>query len=259
VDHHTIIYTGSQPQWLPGEYELGLTKTPIKVEPVNPRHKLDIASRLNYAKPYTVEYNVKVVGYLGSSSSCWCSLVPHQEQQYSDSWPIQTRTNVGFFQWFIGQVIPESYSQIAIDYNNIHPPLTSSITNPLPTPQDTYSHATGGSNTSYGSSHNPRYPLTYSPNRISYPAIGRIHGDRENSRSDPSPDVPQIAPAEYTSNFNLESRPMHDDTLDKLPINASSPGDAFDESVTVPSDKTRGSSHQKSLEDPYNSESEYEQ
>lgn len=33
----------------------------IKVSPDNPRHKLDDASRLNYAKTYTVEYNVKVV------------------------------------------------------------------------------------------------------------------------------------------------------------------------------------------------------
>lgn len=33
---------------------------PICVEPTEPRHRLDVTSRLNYAKVYTVEHNVKV-------------------------------------------------------------------------------------------------------------------------------------------------------------------------------------------------------
>lgn len=61
ASHHTIVYSGSNPVYLPGEVESGLMRTPLKVDPASPRHRLDDASRLNYAKTYTVEYNVKVV------------------------------------------------------------------------------------------------------------------------------------------------------------------------------------------------------
>lgn len=81
--HHTIIYTSSKPVAFPGEMEKGLTRKPIRVEPTNARHKLDRASRLNYAKPYTVEHNVKV--------------------------------------WFIGKIHSESSWRLGTDYNQIHP------------------------------------------------------------------------------------------------------------------------------------------
>ncbi|KAF4628847.1 hypothetical protein G7Y89_g9303 [Cudoniella acicularis] len=57
---HTIIYTSTNPQYLPGEYDKGLTSTPIRMIPDSSRHGLDGNSRLNYAKIYTVECNVKV-------------------------------------------------------------------------------------------------------------------------------------------------------------------------------------------------------
>lgn len=38
----------------------GLTKKGIRVVLFNPRDKLDATSRINYAKVYTIEYNVKV-------------------------------------------------------------------------------------------------------------------------------------------------------------------------------------------------------
>jgi hypothetical protein len=38
----------------------GLTKKGIRVEMNTPRDKLDVTSRMNYAKVYTIEYNVKV-------------------------------------------------------------------------------------------------------------------------------------------------------------------------------------------------------
>jgi hypothetical protein len=59
ANHHTIIYT-EKPVLSRGERDKGLTKKPIKVIPSSPRHKLDNFSRLNYAKTYIVEYNVKV-------------------------------------------------------------------------------------------------------------------------------------------------------------------------------------------------------
>jgi hypothetical protein len=46
-----------------------LSKSPIRVVPNSPREKLDPASRVNYAKIYTVEHNVKVafIGHIAES------------------------------------------------------------------------------------------------------------------------------------------------------------------------------------------------
>lgn len=53
---HCIIYTG-KPESLKGEEILNSS---IQMVPHSPRTKLDKMSRLNYAKVYTVEHNVKV-------------------------------------------------------------------------------------------------------------------------------------------------------------------------------------------------------
>jgi hypothetical protein len=42
-----------------------LSKTPIRIQPLTSRDILDQHSRLNYAKIYTVEYNLKVC-FMGS-------------------------------------------------------------------------------------------------------------------------------------------------------------------------------------------------
>ncbi|KAN0107816.1 hypothetical protein V8E51_007558 [Hyaloscypha variabilis] len=54
---HAIIYTGKTPVAFRGE---NITRKSIRVSPSSPLHKLDDASRLDYARVYTVEYNVKV-------------------------------------------------------------------------------------------------------------------------------------------------------------------------------------------------------
>ena len=56
---HGIIFTGGEaPQKLPGEKKLN--KDPIEVIPVDSTQALDPLSRINYAKPYPIEHNVKV-------------------------------------------------------------------------------------------------------------------------------------------------------------------------------------------------------
>lgn len=68
-EDHAIIYTGDRPpQQLNGEATL--KKAPIKMISKNPRHKLEPASRINYAKIYTVEHNVKVcfIGWIAEES-----------------------------------------------------------------------------------------------------------------------------------------------------------------------------------------------
>jgi hypothetical protein len=51
-----VIYSGEKIEYK-GE---NLTKKAIRVKMFTPREKLDEASRINYAKVYTIEYNVKV-------------------------------------------------------------------------------------------------------------------------------------------------------------------------------------------------------
>lgn len=105
ADDHAIIYT-DKPTRFEGELEKGLSKSPIRVVPVSGRHKLDKASRLNYAKVYTIEYNVKV--------------------------------------WFIGKIHSTSEDKIVADYNATHPPLTTAGSYGTGSSNSTYAHATGG-------------------------------------------------------------------------------------------------------------------
>jgi hypothetical protein len=68
-DDHAIIYTGENPpREIQGEDPL--TLRPIRVIPKTPRDKLEKESRINYAKIYTVEHNVKVhfIGEVAKSS-----------------------------------------------------------------------------------------------------------------------------------------------------------------------------------------------
>jgi hypothetical protein len=68
-DDHAIIYTGpNPPREVEGEAPLRLR--PIQVIPKTPRDKLEKESRINYAKIYTVEHNVKVhfIGHVAPSS-----------------------------------------------------------------------------------------------------------------------------------------------------------------------------------------------
>jgi hypothetical protein len=68
-EHHAIIYTGNEP---PREIdkEEKLRCSPIQVIPRTPRDKLEMESRINYAKVYNVELNVKVqfIGHVAQSS-----------------------------------------------------------------------------------------------------------------------------------------------------------------------------------------------
>jgi hypothetical protein len=68
-EDHAIIYTGKKPpKELDGEHRL--TLRPVQVIPKTPRDKLEKESRVNYAKIYTVEHNVKVlfIGHIAPAS-----------------------------------------------------------------------------------------------------------------------------------------------------------------------------------------------
>lgn len=104
---HTIAYSGSKPVYFKGERAKGMTKKPLKIVTKNPRHKLADTSRLNYAKTYTVEYNVKV--------------------------------------WFIGNVDKDYMWHLITDFNQVHPPLvTYGLTEPSAYQDGETSYADGG-------------------------------------------------------------------------------------------------------------------
>ena len=85
AEYHTIIHTSDSPVALQGEN--GIVLTPLKVKPDDHENGiLDRASRLNYAKLYTVEHNVKV--------------------------------------WFVSRLNSAAEIQLRIDYDRIHPQLT---------------------------------------------------------------------------------------------------------------------------------------
>jgi Family of unknown function (DUF6590) len=59
ADHHAALYSGDDGPYLL-EREVGLTsRKPLKINLTSPSEKLDPLSRVNYAKVYTIEYNVK--------------------------------------------------------------------------------------------------------------------------------------------------------------------------------------------------------
>lgn len=87
AEDHAQIYTPQKgkkgpPPLLPGEQ---LSKRAIRMDPISALHKLHPLSRINYAKLYTVEHNVKV--------------------------------------YFIGWVAMNYQQRVVVDYNNTHRPL----------------------------------------------------------------------------------------------------------------------------------------
>jgi hypothetical protein len=85
-EDHAVVYSSRRGGPYLLEREEGLMKkSPIRIEMTSPREKLDQLSRLNYAKVYTVEHNVKVV--------------------------------------FIGRVAKECENVLIVAYNEAHPPL----------------------------------------------------------------------------------------------------------------------------------------
>lgn len=79
-DDHAVIYMSKDPKASPPAVQgENLGKSPIRVVPKSHRDKLDVLSRVNYAKIYTVEHNVKV--------------------------------------WFIGEIAPESIKTFMVDFD----------------------------------------------------------------------------------------------------------------------------------------------
>ncbi|KAF7936507.1 uncharacterized protein EAE97_007873 [Botrytis byssoidea] len=94
-EEHAIIYTTPEPRLIDNEDGNKMKFDPVKMIPYSRRHILDTASRINYAKIYTVEYNVKV--------------------------------------WFIGQVDQACEHTVKKSYNDANQPLPLSSQPSVPT------------------------------------------------------------------------------------------------------------------------------
>lgn len=61
ASEHTIVHIKGQPtQYLDGEWQKGMTKDPIAIEPAERNEPMLPSSRLRLGKTYTIECNVKV-------------------------------------------------------------------------------------------------------------------------------------------------------------------------------------------------------
>jgi hypothetical protein len=103
-DDHAAIYSSRRegPRILDREE---MTNEPIRVEVIDPANKLDPMSRLNYAKLYTVEHNVKV--------------------------------------FFIGKIAKSNEQKVVNAYNATHLPLPDRPDQPAGTTDETFEHAEG--------------------------------------------------------------------------------------------------------------------
>jgi hypothetical protein len=89
-DDHAIIYIDKYPaKEVAGE--VPLSRGPIKMIPKSPRDKLEAASRINYAKIYTVEHNVKVcfIGEIAEDS------LRRLITDFDDTWNKKRQINQG--------------------------------------------------------------------------------------------------------------------------------------------------------------------
>jgi hypothetical protein len=58
---HTIVHFRGRPaSYLPGEYQRGMTKDPLMIDPTDPAEEMSLESRLRLGKVVSVECNVKV-------------------------------------------------------------------------------------------------------------------------------------------------------------------------------------------------------
>lgn len=174
-DHAPISNKGTRAVFAPNEREHGLLRTSIRFTPKTPLDKLDGMSRINYAKPYTVEYNVKVL--------------------------------------FIGKIDPESERELVSNYNEIHPPLqVLEDVNPG-NDNGSSSRATYSSTIpDYRSGDNSSIPAPeYASSRDMYddssrPAYSQLHPDY-HSRYDPS--LPAPEDARSRDQYGSSSRPAY--------------------------------------------------
>jgi hypothetical protein len=139
---HAVIYTGKAPIMKANEK---ITKRAIRMVPLSPQHKLDNTSRINYAKLYTIEHNVKV--------------------------------------YFIGSIAPKYEQQVVTDYNATHQPLPDRPYYAGTSDENTFGYAQGPDPTYAAPATTASWPTsaTNQPVSSSYYSQPSIYGSAVNS------------------------------------------------------------------------------
>lgn len=62
AEHAIVYFRGTDPThcYVPGEYEGGMNKEPIMIDPADPTIMINPYSRIRFGKVYPIEMNVKV-------------------------------------------------------------------------------------------------------------------------------------------------------------------------------------------------------
>ena len=166
-EDHAMIYTGQAPPMLKKER---ITKKSIRMEPLSQRHKLDETSRINYAKLYTVEHNVKVQ--------------------------------------FVGTIARKYQQQLVTDYNETHRPLpdrpfvggtTQSTFEHAQGPDPEYSIQAPGTATSWQPIPSSATPALFSSGSVGYSATSSSFPTTTQTSSYPAVVTSTIGPVQTTS------------------------------------------------------------
>lgn len=182
ADNHAVIYSEYTPTFLPGEKEKGLVRPAILMVPNSPANKLHPASRLNYAKLYTIEYNVKVrfIGYVHESSGRQVAASYNEIHQAMEPLP-------GAYSQSQSLGVSSRSSQPSYGGTSTFYSVSSSYTN------NAVPHS---NNTGYGRtpSYDPSVPYSYSQTTVPVQNSG--------SSSKLSSGVPRMTPT-YNPNYSM--------------------------------------------------------
>jgi hypothetical protein len=149
ADDHAVIYTSKSEGPVLLKTKSGrqekLKKKAIRMNPINLSHKLDYASRVNYAKVYTVEHNVKVF-FIGA--------IAHSSQQQLVSDYNLAHPQIPNAPPSTGRSSPDLDNQDMVCAEGPTPSYPHSQAMTIPTPRN--ARSTGGTSGSYsGSYENP--------------------------------------------------------------------------------------------------------
>ncbi|KAF7901326.1 hypothetical protein EAF00_003547 [Botryotinia globosa] len=189
-EEHAIIYTTPEPKLVNNEDGSKMKFDPVKMIPDSSRHALDRASRINYAKIYTVEYNVKV--------------------------------------WFIGHVDQACEYTVKKSYNDANQPLPLSSQPSIPTAYSTNNPTYDNSSSTMpgppsnidGYSSTPSYPSTLgygnqmstsTPYAASYGAVSansNLYGSQHSASNYAQPPYSQPQyPSQYPPQYPAQYPP----------------------------------------------------
>ncbi len=160
-EHAPLYMRGMSPELLKGEKERGLTREAIEIVMDRSTEELHSTSRLNYAKVYTIEYNVKV-----------CS---------------------------VGRVSTHSLRVLIEAYNEVHPPLEIGEVPPSPPSKPRLASARPRESNSYNTAYYP--PLSDPSTSISGTKWYGQSATATHQPLSGSGEAPKVFPSAYDSAY----------------------------------------------------------